>query len=112
MKTKYNTNIPNKLTSDYLDGLINKVYALLPQYEESIQVNKSNNVFNTYQKSLIQTINGNMNLINYDNSIILDILSHLECLNTASCHDDYKRHVLKICNLLTKLKLEVLKDGL
>jgi hypothetical protein len=112
MRTKYNTNVSNKLTSEYLDCLINRIYALLPKYEELNFTNIDKKSFITYQSSLIQTINGNTDLLQYNNCIVLDVLSHLECLKSLDNHDDYKRHILKICNLLTKLKMEVMNNGI
>jgi hypothetical protein len=112
METIYNTYIPNEITSEYISCLIDRVYSLLPKYEESRNDNEKNITFEVYQISLIQTINGNIKLIQYNNKIVLDILSHLECLKDIDSHAEYKRHILKICNLLNKLKKEVEKDGL
>lgn len=112
MNTIYQTNIPNKLTCDYLDFLINKVFALLPMFEESAISAKKRNSFIIYQKNLIQTINGNIELINYDSYIVVDILSHLQSLFDVSEHSDYKRHILKVCNLLSLLKKEVADSGI
>ncbi len=112
MNTIYQTTISDKLTCDYLDFLINKVFALLPMFEESSNSESQRKSFHIYQKNLIQTINGNVQLINYDSYIVVDILSHLQSLFDISEHDEYKRHILKVCNLLTLLKQEVTDNGL
>lgn len=112
MNTIYQTNIPDQITCDYLDFLINKVFALLPMFEERDLSEKKKISHNIYQKNLIQTINGNTELIKYDSYIVVDILSHLQSLLDITEHDDYKRHVLKICNLLSKLKKEVGDNGI
>lgn len=112
MDTIYKTTIPDKLTCDYLDFLINKVFALLPIFEESAISEEKKNLHIIYQRNLIQTINGNTTLIKYDSYIVVDILSHLQSLLDISEHDDYKRHVLKVCNLLSKLKKEVTDHGI
>ena len=112
MNTIYETNIPDKLTCDYLDFLINKVFALLPMFEESDSSEEKKKSYNIYQRNLIQTINGNTELIKYDSYIVVDILSHLQSLLYITDHDDYKRHVLKVCNLLSKLKMEVIDNGI
>lgn len=112
MNTIYQTTIPDKLTCDYLDFLINKVFALLPMFEESIVSEEKKKSHTIYQKNLIQTINGNIKLIKYDSYIIVDILSHLQSLFEVFDHDDYKRHVLKVCNLLSQLKKEVVDNGI
>ena len=107
MNTKYNITLPDKLISNYLDHLINKVFLLLPMFEESEHSESAIDSLNLYIKALIQTICGHANLVKYDNYIVVDILSHLESLLTVTDHDNYRRHVLKTCNLLTKLKSEV-----
>lgn len=112
MNTIYQTTISNKLTCDYLDFLINKVFALLPMFEESAISEEKKNSHTIYQKNLIQTINGNTELIKYDSYIVVDILSHLQSLFDISEHDDYKRHILKVCNLLSELKKEVADNGI
>lgn len=112
MDTIYQTTIPDKLTCDYLDFLTNKVFALLPMFEESSISEKKKNSHIIYQKNLIQTINGNTELIKYDSYIVVDILSHLQSLFEISDHDDYKRHVFKVCSLLSQLKKEVADNGI
>lgn len=112
MKTIYNTDIKDNLTSEYLSILTNKVFALLPMFEESLISNSKKYQFKTYQQNLIQTINGNVNFIQYDSCLIIDILSHLQALYLIENHDDYKRHIFKICNLLNTLKEEVNDNGI
>lgn len=111
MKTVYQTEISDVLTSKYLDFVINRVFALLPMFEESTISQKHYNLFTTYQRSLVQTVNGNVALMKYDSIIILDILSHLQSLFEINDHEDYRRHVLKICKLLSILKEEVESNG-
>lgn len=108
MNTIYNTHLPNKLTCKYLDFLIDKVFSLLPMYEESILDSKKKQSFIIYQRNLIQTMNGNMQLINYDSPLVVDILSHLQSLFEVQEHSDYRRHIFKICKLLSELKKEVM----
>lgn len=107
MKTIYKTEISNELTCKYLDLLIDKVFALLPMFEEAKVSSYKERNFSIYQKTLIQTINGNAELIVYNNTLVLDILSHLQSLFSITDHDDYRRHVFKICKLLTLLRSEV-----
>ena len=112
MNTIYETNIPDTIICEYINFLINKVFALLPMFEESQVSNDKIKSFNIYQKNLIQTINGNISLIKYDSILVVDILSHLQSLISISDHDDYKRHIFKICKLLTLLRNEVRKSGI
>jgi hypothetical protein len=81
-------------------------------FEESTISVSNKNSFNIYQRTLAQTINGNINLIKYNSYLVVDILSHLQSLFTITEHGDYKRHVLKICKLLSLLKKEVENNGL
>lgn len=111
MDTIYEKSISNKLTCDYLDFLINKVFALLPMFEESKSLEKKTD-FITYQKSLIQTINGNIQLLKYNSILIPNILSHLQSLLVIDEHRDYRRHIFKVCSLLTSLKKEVENNGI
>jgi hypothetical protein len=104
MRTIYETNIDNELTIDYLTYITNKVYSLLPMYEESFISSDKLDSFKIYQNTLIQTINGNIALIQYNNIVVLSILSHLESLKSIQTQQDYKRHIFKICTLITQLK--------
>ena len=104
MNTIYNTVIPNSITSEYLDYLTNKVFALLPMFEESKQSKEKMASFLVYQNMIIQTVNGNTDLIQYNSPIVIDILSHLQALTKITSHADYKRHILKICNQIGELK--------
>jgi len=112
MMTIYDSVISDKNTLGYLNHLINKIFALLPMYEDSETSIKIKQSFKIYQDTLIQTINGYFNLIEYNDNSIVDVLSHLESLKYVDNHADYKRHILKVCNLLSLLKEGVEKDGL
>jgi len=111
MNTIYNTTIENSLSAEYISHLINKVFALLPMYEESHASLEKKESFSSYQKTLIQKINGNFHMMTYNNILVIDILSHLECLYSITNHDDYRRHILKICKMLNMLKEVVVKNG-
>lgn len=108
MKTKYNTDIPDKLTVEYIDYLIGKVFSLLYMFEE----NSNNDNFIITQQSLIQIINGNTSLIKYNDVKVVDILSRLETLENIKTHNEYRRCILKVCKLLTELKKGVESHGL
>ena len=112
MDTVFNTTIPDNTICEYIDFLINKVYSLLPMFEESNISEEKYTSFVIFQNNLIQTINGNISLIKYNSHLVLDILSHLQSLLVVSDHDDYKRHVFKVCKLLSLLKKEVDNNGI
>jgi hypothetical protein len=112
MLTKYNLDIPNKLTSEYLDYIIDRVYALLYMFENSLEDDEKHTLFIVSQDTLIQTINGNAELLQYNNVIIVDILSKLESLRLIKIHDDYRRKIFRICKQLSILKKEVEEGGI
>ena len=110
MKTSNNLEISDKLTSDYLERLRNRVFSLLYKYE-SVITSEEKEVFESEQRILIQTIHGHTAFVQYEDMRVIDILSHLEALNYTETHEDYKKHIFKICNLLNQLK-EVINNGL
>lgn len=107
MKTKYNENISNKLTVEYLKWLIGKVIGLLYTYEDSLNSREKYNEFLIGQNTLIRKINGHVNLLNYNNIKVIDLLSHLESLSSIENYNDYRRHILKIKKILEQLIEEV-----
>lgn len=107
MKTKYNEYISNVLTIEYLEYLINKVYGLLCYFEESVDDYQKYSEFLLFQDSLIRKINGHTNLIKYNSILVIDLLSNLESLKITNNHQDYRRHIFKITNILSKLITEV-----
>lgn len=108
VKTIYGTYISDKNVTDYIDFLINKVFALLPMFEES----NGTTEYVTYRTSLIQGISGCSDLFNLHGVEMIEILSNLQCLCDITDHADYKRHILKACRLLSEIKEGVIKDGL
>ena len=110
MKTNSNLEISDKLTSDYLERLRNRVFSLLYKYESVITLEEKE-LFESEQRILIQTIHGHTAFVQYEDMRVIDILSHLEALNYTETHEDYKKHIFKICNLLNQLR-EVVKNGL
>ena len=110
MKTNNDLEISDKLTSDYLERLRNRVFSLLYKYE-SVETLEDRIAFNLEQKVLLQTIYGHTSFVQYEDIRVIDILSHLEALNYTDTHEYYKKHIFKICNLLNQLK-EVVNNGL
>lgn len=108
MKTTYGKEISNSITAEYLVFLVDKVFALLPMFEEAMKSESAFNSFEIYQYSLIETINGNTKLLEYEDIRIIDVLSRLQALlalkPSEENHSRYKRHILKICKLLNQIK--------
>ena len=110
MKLENDLEISDKLTSDYLERLRNRVFSLLYKFE-SIVTDEDRDLFKSEQRILIQTIKGHTQFIQYEDMRVIDVMSHLEALIFVETHDDYKKHIFKICNLLNQLK-EVVESGL
>ncbi len=104
----YNNEIDTDELTNYIDSLINKVFALLPMFEESSLSDDNKTYFLSNQDSVITLINGNFALFNnYDSYVSLDIISRLESLKQIEEHSTYKKYIFKICHLLSHLKEEM-----
>lgn len=97
-------NYINKVTpqskNKYISTLINKVYSVLPIYEEQ---GKSELLCNKID-SLTYKIDGFLCLYECDTNISLDIISYMKELQSVDSHKEVKSCVLKICNLLERIK--------
>lgn len=85
----------------YIDSLINQVFSILPVYEES-----------GYTKSLEQKIfnmsvklDGFFRLYDFQHTTVIDILSLMNELQATDEHKKIRSCVLKVCSLLTQLKV-------
>lgn len=98
--SKYFTDKDN---NSYIDMLINQCYSILPLYEENgrsqILVKKIDNVFNR--------LNGFFKMNSFNPNVTIDILSFATELKESDSHKDVRRCVLKICALLSRLKVVV-----
>lgn len=93
--------ISNDNINSYIETLINQSFSILPLYEENgkceILTQKIDNIFHR--------INGFFKINNFDSKITIDILSFASELKDVDSHSDVRCCVLKICSLLSQLKV-------
>lgn len=101
MKSK--TALSCSSTDSYLNLLINQSFSILPLYEElgacDALINKVDN--------LICRMQGFFTINQFDSGITTDILSYANSLRTMRGHHQIRKCVLKICSLLSRLKVVV-----
>lgn len=100
MKTKYNTDIDNKVVINNLKRLINQTYKLLPNKEEGIE-------WEIPLTTIVEEIAGMNNL--FDNNVSPDLLSllcKLEGLRSIDNDDffGFRRTIFECLNLMNKVK--------
>lgn len=94
--TIYNDNL-------YIDRLINQCFSILPLFEE-------NGMDNNLQKkidNIFHRCKGFFHMNQYESETILNILSILYSLKSMEVHGDIRHNVLKVCNLLSEMKVVV-----
>jgi len=100
IQTNYNA-IPNKMFGNYLKYLINKVWKILPMYEEN------NSTLIPYLKKLQMELTGNLELIKelqYDGNL-QTILNNIECIIAYDInHTECKKMVLDSIALIKLLQ--------
>lgn len=99
MKTKYG-DLPNEVVMSYLDGLIGKVWKVLPLKDAN------SNTIEKYLKSLLRELVGNKELVFKlkDNQDISSILGTLQNLINEDDSSVYRSDVFKVINLIKRLK--------
>ena len=96
-----NINISISDTNSYIDMLINQCFSILPLYEEN------GNCKMLIQKidNLLHRLSGFFKMNTFDSNITIDILSFVNELKDSDSHDEVRCCVLKICSLLSRLKV-------
>lgn len=105
MNTIYNTQLPDVSIGKYIDKIISQTFALLPLYEEMVQNSSAKEAFAEKQESLISKLHGFLSYLAIDHESVLEILTHAENLKTCDDHRLYRKHILRMCNLLSTLKV-------
>lgn len=101
MKLEYLQRLPKQELNRYVMSLVNKVYSILPTYEEQgLDEQLTEKV-----RGLLRNIGGFLCVCEYDTIVCLDIISYLQELEFANTHKDVKACVLKVCNLLSGLRV-------
>jgi hypothetical protein len=106
MKTKYG-DMPNELLVAYVDGLIGKVWKILPMKDS-----KSNTI-EKYLNGLLRELVGNKELVFElrDNQDFLSILGSLESLIDEEEHSIYRSDVFKTIGLINRIKDSLIGDA-
>lgn len=105
METIYDTTIPDLTVNEYLDRMVSQTFALLPLFEEKLKDASIKETFTEKQESLISKLHGLMSFMTFEQITVLDILTHAENLKTCEDHGQYRKHILRMCNLLSSLKV-------
>ena len=90
-------------TNSYIDKLIDQCFSILPLYEE----NGNCQILSQKLDNLIYKLNGFFNMNNFDSNITTDILSYANNLKSFNNHVEVRCCVLKICSLLSRLKVVI-----
>ena len=105
METLYSTNLPDESINKYIDKIISQTFALLPLFEEKEGNIELTDVFIEKQNSLISKLHGFLSYMKLNHEQVLDIFTHAENLKTCNDHRLYRKHILRMCNLLSSLKV-------
>lgn len=92
--------LEGKSFTDYIDYLTNKIFSILPTFEEE---GYSSNLVSRIDNLKIK-IDGFLILSECDKNIRLEVMSLLSKLNSEVSHKEVRYCVLRVCSLLSKLK--------
>lgn len=95
----------NKEYNLCVDSVINHVFALLPLYEDNGMTDELRYKINFASTQIHTLFNICKNKSVHATAYYLDLISHLEMLKIAENHSDMRKSVLKICALLSELKV-------
>lgn len=98
MNTLYG-NFADKFVIDYLEKMTNRIFKILPMYEEECET------LNEYVASLNREIFGNSKLFFCEEFLLIS--GTLEGLNYNN-HKDIKSDVFKMCDLIEKIQMRVI----
>lgn len=96
-----NIEISIEDTNSYIDMLINQCFSILPLYEE----NGNCKMLTQKIDNLLHRLNGFFKINTFDSNITIDILSFVNELKDTDSHEEVRCCVLKICSLLSRLKV-------
>ena len=88
-------------TNSYIDMLINQCFSILPLYEE----NGNCKMITQKIDNLLHRLNGFFKMNAFNSNITIDILSFVNELKESDNHEEVRCCVLKICSLLSRLKV-------
>lgn len=85
----------------YIDVLTNQVFSILPFFEENGNCETLSNKIDNINLKFI----GFFKMIDCDSNVYIEILSLMKTLQCSKSHIEIRRCVLKICSLLSSLKV-------
>lgn len=93
--------LTNYRINSYISSLTNKIFSILPLYEEEglteSLMNRLDNV--------IMKVDGFLSLIDCEDEIVFDIMSYLTKIKKAKNHAEVRTCVLKVCSTLSSMKV-------
>lgn len=88
-----------------IESIIDHVFALLPLYEKYGMTDELRYRINFTSTQIHTLFNICKNKNVHSTAYYLELISHLEMLKVADNHSDMRKSVLKICALLSELKV-------
>lgn len=85
----------------YIDSLVNQAFSILPIFEKS----GNSDFLSRKIDNLCMRMQGFFELNNFDHSIAIEILSFTNSLKMLHKHSEIRKCVLKICSMLSSLKV-------
>lgn len=92
-----------KENNAYIDVLINQTFSILPLYEED----KNSKFLSQKITNLTYRLNGFFKINDFDTNITIDILALVNELGTFENHAKVRNCVLRVCSLLSRLRVVV-----
>lgn len=95
----------NKEYNLCIDSIINHVFSILPLYEEQGMTEELRYKINFTSTQIHTLFNICKNKNVHSSSYYLELISYLEMLKIAEDHANMRKSVLKICSLLSEMKV-------
>lgn len=96
-----NFKLSKEKTNSYIDKLTNKIFSILPIYEED---GLSDSLMSRLD-NIIMTFDGFSSLINCSDELTIDVMSLLLKIKKAKSHSEVRTCVLRVCSKLSSLKV-------
>lgn len=96
-------NISIQDNNSYIDMLINQTFSILPLYEENCQCT----ILSQKIDNLLHRLSGFFKMNDFDSNTTIDILSFINELKDSDSHEEVRCCVLKVCSLLSRLKVVI-----
>ena len=104
VETKYGMTICEYTMADYFEGLVGKIYKLLPMYESK------SDTLEKYLNSLLLELAGGKRVF-VESKEFLELIMNLEGLLLIDNHAEFKSHIFKCTNMCTKFANSLKERG-